>query len=80
MSAIKVAKTATLNGELKITAPDLDYNTMVTVIDAGALLGAFSSTTLVLPLTQVDVVYDTANGDVKLTHFKYQFPTVVSIR
>ncbi|MCE9613889.1 MAG: hypothetical protein K8T26_06400 [Lentisphaerae bacterium] len=77
VSAINVTGSATLNGTLSISGESLGYNETVTVINAGSLAGRFSVTNVVLPLTSVDVVYDTANGDLKLTHFIFFKPTTV---
>lgn len=72
VSPINVSGNAVVDGVLKITGHEnFGYNSTVTVINATSLSGVFSSTNLVPPLIRADVIYDVANGDVKLTHFKY---------
>ncbi len=72
VSPINVSSNASVNGELKIGGTaQFYYSSTVTVINASVLSGTFSKKTFVPPLISAEVVYDVANGDVKVTHFKY---------
>lgn len=74
VSPLNVANTASLSGTLKITRElPVNNSATVTVINASSFSGVFSLTNFVLPLIGADILYDVANGDVKLTHFRY-FP------
>ena len=79
VSPITVTGNAALNGTLKITGLALySHSTTVTVINAATISGAFSKTNFVSPLISADIIYDTGNGDVKLTNFKYPQPVWVN--
>lgn len=72
-STINVATMASLGGELRVTGNvELGYNTVVTLINAASITGAFSTVRFSgRNLFNADVIYDTVNGDVKLSHFRY---------
>ena len=72
--SITVSGAATVNGSLTVAFDGTDYGNLadtVTIINAGGLNGTFTSTNVVAPLLGVEVVYDTGNGDVKLTNFEF---------
>ena len=72
VSPINVSSNASVNGELKVGGnAQFYYSSTVTVINASVLSGTFSKKTFLPPLISAEVVYDVANGDVKVTHFKY---------
>ena len=74
VSPITVTGAATVDGILTVGFNGTDYGDLadtVTIINAAGLSGKFDTTNFVSPVLGVDVVYDSINGDVKLTNFEF---------